>query len=1170
MQQSHAKYHIIENNECSSKVMFPLVREVLWNRSPLCNPFSINFTEPFKKWNLIIDYRTLNIAYKQLHIHGNNFSGFFIGDIVSQSNGPLLIHVDRFDPGRDGQVTIEGVSKNVRLPTSTLPGNICIPVNLCHKSYNNCESQLHSFIDFEASILSIKSWLSRKEKLDASNLVSMKMKCLFFSEENKIQVLISCSCITFADTFSVQSISSIPVIQTALARNLCGTLGDKYTHVQTGFITMDQTRKLLLLVETDPKVYLLPLVGVWLSGVDVTDHLVLASILRFIYSKHIIERVSVPTCTYLLVLFPAHSVEPKFFEFFQVNAGNTFHLLEFFENVNIELHKNTTESEYHFELKLSKSGLDAGNLSETLSDFNAITEENMVGKLHQNYSLDDSLPSLSPVPHILQIKQSVTPSVPDLSLCDSSVNEEHKNEAPESSPSTLESQPTCDKSFIDRRLTMLPRQTKASLARITMSKNPKAVSKMATDKKHNLAIKFKNIDTKKNETINFHVQKNKVLEADTSVLQHDDSVKLPLNFFSNTSHKTKNIEHSSSLPSLNTLDKTTYATTPYTTTHTPLNTLDKITYTTTHTSSLNTLDKTTYATTPYTGKNVEYTSKNYVNLEDDKSFIFDDKNKSFAEPKNINKNYSQNEGFQDPRCFADSNSDDRSQNNFKTQSITQNLNNSKINSLIDDKNIPDYLNYHNGYKQDNDLLLELVLSQQKQLADLQSQLTLFLNNEKSQKVAEKNNSVDETIKAVQIKQQEQLDDLQKKLQLFLDSALSKSTSSIENIGVQCNMVSPEKISTATNTGSSLLCEEATTTNNTKKNICPHCCSCSRKKGLRHSHSIGKRNSLQNNDSIFLSADLSDLKKDDIQIALNNTGTSGVTLASSLQAVDLPVFDDGQDSCVSQNSDEWNRSPMLGESASMLIDQQNQLNAVKKQVDNVIENDTASYNNHFYSQMMEHVKQMMCAQNISVSSSNSDDASDSNKVLLSTTSPKVNMVKTVTSSSIDTIKLATPTNNTVKLATEAQLQKIINQPFEVRMQSISTGAVYNHPKINYHSMSVDETLSEYSQNNIDVIAAKYLPVTDLRAELRNKTVTFEGVVESNTTSVNFSCNMSIASKRYLQRYQLNDEKNGDFITKPIVRPSVDANETVSREIKKSRDGKENILDMKKIRNLPKLI
>ena len=120
------------------------------------------------------------------------------------------------------------------------------------------------------------------------------------------------------------------------------------------------------------------------------------------------------------------------------------------------------------------------------------------------------------------------------------------------------------------------------------------------------------------------------------------------------------------------------------------------------------------------------------------------------------------------------------------------------------------------------------------------------------------------------------------------------------------------------------------------------------------------------------------------------------------------------------------------------------------------------------------------------------------------------------------------------------------------------------------MSVDETLNE-SQTDIDVIAAKYFPVTDLRTELRNKTVTFEGVVESNTTSVNFSCNMSIASKKYLQRYQLNEEENIGLLNRPLNKPLIDTNEIVHKEQKKARcAGKENILDMKKIRNLPKLL
>ena len=91
---------------------------------------------------------------------------------------------------------------------------------------------------------------------------------------------------------------------------------------------------------------------------------------------------------------------------------------------------------------------------------------------------------------------------------------------------------------------------------------------------------------------------------------------------------------------------------------------------------------------------------------------------------------------------------------------------------------------------------------------------------------------------------------------------------------------------------------------------------SRKQKLRNQNSLnGKSNSSLNNDSVFSSPDLSELKKDDIQVALNGTTTSAETLASSLHAVDLPVFDDGQDTCITpniHNSDEWNRSPMLGE------------------------------------------------------------------------------------------------------------------------------------------------------------------------------------------------------------------------------------------------------------------
>ncbi len=59
-------------------------------------------------------------------------------------------------------------------------------------------------------------------------------------------------------------IQSIPIVQTALARNLSGPLSlsaiqGKAKH---GFVTMEAARKLVLLLHSDPKAVTLPLIGV--------------------------------------------------------------------------------------------------------------------------------------------------------------------------------------------------------------------------------------------------------------------------------------------------------------------------------------------------------------------------------------------------------------------------------------------------------------------------------------------------------------------------------------------------------------------------------------------------------------------------------------------------------------------------------------------------------------------------------------------------------------------------------------------------------------------------------------------------------------------------------------------------------------------------------------------
>lgn len=139
-----------------------------------------------------------------------------------------------------------------------------------------------------------------------------------------------------------------------------------------------------------------------------------------------------------------------------------------------------------------------------------------------------------------------------------------------------------------------------------------------------------------------------------------------------------------------------------------------------------------------------------------------------------------------------------------------------------------------------------------------------------------------------------------------------------------------------------------------------------------------------------------------------------------------------------------------------------------------------------------------------------------------------------------------------------------------------------PKINYKSLgtSVDDTLYDYTSSTIDQIASKYVPREMLlqhqeQREVKNKTVKFEGVYEwqssnhkdgvINQTSVNFSCNMSIASKKYLQKYSLalHDEDR-------LPLKDQNGRQAVADEEDGGREGKENrILDFKKLRSLPKL-
>ena len=124
---------------------------------------------------------------------------------------------------------------------------------------------------------------------------------------------------------------------------------------------------------------------------------------------------------------------------------------------------------------------------------------------------------------------------------------------------------------------------------------------------------------------------------------------------------------------------------------------------------------------------------------------------------------------------------------------------------------------------------------------------------------------------------------------------------------------------------------------------------------------------------------------------------------------------------------------------------------------------------------------------------------------------------------------------------------------------------------------------------DEIALKYLTGNQLHhiqynVTHKTKSVKFEGVLEGdsaprtpkvsmNFVSMNVSCNMSIATKRYMQKYNLLE---GEARPRSQNTPLQLAKSTMKRDavkIKKSTDKDNencNILDLNKLKRLPKLM
>ncbi|XP_050163093.1 SCL-interrupting locus protein isoform X2 [Myiozetetes cayanensis] len=291
---------------------FPLSKCALWDPVPMGDVIGAHVTY-YRNPKLSLLEKTLRLAYRHAkQSEKKSLSCFLLGTLALSEDGEgVTLTIDRFDPGRE----VAGGSG--KIPTAPLPGDFLIPctVNAWGPSSDNVI--VHSAEDISSAFKGLQNGLCSKESLDLSKLLTVRAHIVFTENLDNLHFNFHWASVTVANTLEYTPVKSVPIIPTALARNLNSPMSIAQVRgtCKCGYLTMDQTRKLLLLLESDPKAYALPLVGVWLSGVtQICSPQVWACCLRYLFSSSIQERVFSESGSFLIVLYSLTHKEPEFYE----------------------------------------------------------------------------------------------------------------------------------------------------------------------------------------------------------------------------------------------------------------------------------------------------------------------------------------------------------------------------------------------------------------------------------------------------------------------------------------------------------------------------------------------------------------------------------------------------------------------------------------------------------------------------------------------------------------------------------------------------------------------------------------------------------------------------------------------------------------------------------------
>ncbi|KAL4634857.1 SCL-interrupting locus protein isoform X1 [Arapaima gigas] len=430
---------------------FPKSRTALWDTTPNGDVVSLHLSY-YRNPKLVLVEKTLRLAYRQARQAKKPlFSCFLLGFLtVDDDEEGVTLTLDRFDLGREQKGSC------VKVPTVLVPGDFIVPCTISTQGVTSADLVVHSADDFNIAFKMLQHSCCSREPMELSNFLTLRAHLGYSEQLDSLSFNAHWVAITVANTLDIVPVRQVPIIPTALARNLSSpaslTQPMNNNNRKQGFLTMDQTRKLLLILESDPKAYTLPLVGVWLSGIThIHSPQVWAWCLKYLYNSSLKDKVMSEGGTFLVVLYSLTHREPEFYQchpcsgqqdmaFQLLTSTESFILyknVEILEGCSLQFELSPESQNHEMEFFRTVASRVSFTRNEDTLDKGSPQNKLSISDHDSGVEDEDLSPRPSPNPHpVSQQMMKIHPSVPELSLVlDGSFVDSRKVTSHEFSPS---------------------------------------------------------------------------------------------------------------------------------------------------------------------------------------------------------------------------------------------------------------------------------------------------------------------------------------------------------------------------------------------------------------------------------------------------------------------------------------------------------------------------------------------------------------------------------------------------------------------------------------------------------------------------------------------------------------------------------------------------------------